>query len=101
MPSDLPPYQVIHNIEQRRFEVCVDTHLAFASYFIDSDQVVFDHTYVPPALRGRGLAAVLVQAAMSEARSRGWRIVPHCTYVAAFIEHNPEFGSLVAKRPGT
>lgn len=70
--------------------------VALVSYTREGGLVVFDHTYVPEAFRGKGVAAALVRAALNEAREQRWQIIPACSYVAAFIERHPEFGSLVA-----
>jgi predicted GNAT family acetyltransferase len=58
--------------------------------------MIFTHTFVPDALRGRGIAAVLVRTALEEARRTGRRVVPRCSYVAEFIQRHPEFRDLVA-----
>lgn len=50
---------------------------------------VLDHTFVPPALNGQGLAAILTEAALSLARQDQVRIVPQCSYVARWIERHP------------
>jgi predicted GNAT family acetyltransferase len=85
-----------HNEINQRFEIRAgDEPVSFLSYIFEGDCVVFDHTFVPVALRGRGLAEKLVRAALKEARQRRWRIVPRCSYVAAFIKRNPEFADLV------
>ena len=70
--------------------------MALLTYVREGGRVVFDHTYVPEQFRGKGVAAALVRAALNEAREQRWRIVPQCSYVAAFIERHPEFASLVA-----
>ena len=98
MTSKTAPLAVLHNIKLQRFEVQMNGHLAFNSYTHEGDRVIFDHTYVPDALRGRGVAATLVRAALDEARQRHWRIVPRCAYVAGFIERNPEFADLVERQ---
>ena len=74
----------------------MDGELAFVSYTHDGACVAFDHTYVPDRFRGKGVAAALVRAALNEARDQHWKIVPQCSYVAAFIERHPEFAGLVA-----
>lgn len=71
-------------------------HLAVAEYVPEGDRLVFTHTFVPPELRGRGIAEQLVRAALDDARQQGKRIVPQCSYVALFIRRNPEFKPLVA-----
>ncbi|MBE0543087.1 MAG: N-acetyltransferase [Verrucomicrobia bacterium] len=93
MSSPLP---VVHNVSLRRFEDQPgDGSPSFLSYTFKGDCVVFDHTFVPDALRGRGIAAKLARAALEEARQRRWRIIPRCSYVAAFIKRHPEFADLV------
>ena len=98
-PNPQPP-SVVHNTSQQHFELRVHDHLAYLSYTQDGGRVVLDHTYVPDALRGRGLAGVLARAALEEARQRGWKVVPQCSFVATYIERHPEFKDLVA-RPDT
>jgi len=85
----------MHNVDQHRFELQVDDHLAYLSYSPGGERVVMDHTYVPEALRGRGLAGALARAALEEARRLGWKIVPQCSFVAMFIARHPEFADLV------
>jgi predicted GNAT family acetyltransferase len=93
-PSPLSP-PVRHNAAASRFEVDVDGHLAVADYVVAGDQMIFTHTFVPPALRGRGIAEALVRPALEEARRTGRRVVPQCSYVARFIERHAEFRELV------
>ena len=93
MSSPLP---VVHNVSLRRFEAQTgDGPSSFLSYTFEDNYVVFDHTFVPDELRGRGIAAKLARAALEEARQRRWKVVPRCSYVAAFIKRNPEFADLV------
>ena len=88
---------MVHNIPSRRFEQRLDGGMAYASYRHDDNRIIFDHTYVPEALRGKGLAAKVVRAALDEARRQHWKIVPLCGYVAAFIQRNPVYADLVAE----
>jgi predicted GNAT family acetyltransferase len=57
---------------------------------------VLDHTFVPPELNGRGLAAILTEAALTLAKKDKVRIVPQCSYVARWIERHPAWRDLVA-----
>ncbi|KAA0873763.1 GNAT family N-acetyltransferase [Nitrincola tapanii] len=54
-------------------------------YQIQADQVYFTHTYVPPALRGRGLAEQLVQAGLQWAQTQGFGIHSRCSYVDRYV----------------
>ncbi|MBI5767137.1 MAG: N-acetyltransferase [Verrucomicrobia bacterium] len=87
---------VQHNRAEHRFEATVDGHRAVADYTLADGAVVFTHTFVPPELRGRGIAEKLVRPALAWARAEKLRVVPACSYVAAFIKRNREFQDLLA-----
>ena len=57
---------------------------------------IADHTFVPPEMRGQGVAQVLVEALVADAREQGFRIVPQCSYVAAQFRRHPEWADLLA-----
>ena len=90
------PVAVQHNAAASRYEAVVDGHLAVAEYQLDGDRMTFTHTFVPPELRGRGIAEKLVRPALEWARTEKRRVVPACSYVAVFIERHPEFRDLLA-----
>jgi len=85
-----------HDEAGRRFIISTGGRLAHADYMIEGGSIVFTHTFVPPELRGRGLAEHLVRAALAHARLQKLRVVPVCPYVAAFIERHREFRDLLA-----
>lgn len=60
------------------------------------DVMVIDHTGVPRAFRGAGIARLLVDRMIADARADGTRIVPLCSYVAAQFERHPEWANLLA-----
>ena len=89
--------QATHDPGRQRFVWAADgAPPAFLSYTFAGDRVIFEHTFVPDALRGQGLAAQLVRAALTEARRVGWKVVPACSYVASFIKRHPEFADVIA-----
>ena len=90
------PIVVAHNVAASRFEALVEGHLAVAEYQLDGDRMIFTHTFVPPELRGRGIAEKLVRPALGWARAEKRRVVPACSYVATFIERNSEVKDLLA-----
>jgi predicted GNAT family acetyltransferase len=59
----------------------------------------FDHTEVPPQLRGSGVAAKLAQHALQHAAAQGWKVIPSCSYIALYIKRHPEFAPLI-ENPG-
>ena len=59
--------------------------------------VVFTHTVVPERLQGRGLASILIKAALTNVRERGLKVVAQCPFVARYIERHPEERDLLAQ----
>lgn len=58
--------------------------------------MTIDHTGVPPALEGRGIAAQLVKRAIDDARARKFKIAPLCSYVVVQFQRHPEWRDLHA-----
>ncbi|MBA4138022.1 MAG: GNAT family N-acetyltransferase [Opitutus sp.] len=87
--------EVRHNEAAHRYEVDIDGQQAVADYELEGDRQVFTHTYVPPELRGKGLAEALVRRALDDARAANRKVVPACSYVAVFIERNKQYQNLL------
>lgn len=62
----------------------------------DGDIRIVDHTLVPAAIGGRGVAARLVEAIIADARAENFRIRPDCSYVALAFSRHPEWADLRA-----
>jgi predicted GNAT family acetyltransferase len=86
---------VRHNPPQHRFEAEINGLLSVADYELRGTDMVMTHTFVPPELRGQGIAENLVRAALEYARNERLRVVPACSYVEAFIKRHKEFHPLV------
>jgi predicted GNAT family acetyltransferase len=87
---------VEHDLASRRFTVAATGGTAVLDYApAGTGLVELYSTYVPPADRGRGIAARLVQAAVEYARAEGLRIIPSCWYVAQWMRDHPEHADLV------
>lgn len=88
---------VEHDRTSRRFTLAASSGTAVLAYAPAGSGVLeLYSTYVPPADRGRGIGARLVQAAIEYARSEGLRVIPTCWYVAQWLRHHPEHADLVA-----
>jgi predicted GNAT family acetyltransferase len=74
------------NQEASRFEIVTDAGVAYLEYVRKPDSMVFVHTAVPQALRGRGLAHVLAAAGLDTARREGLRIVAQCPFVRKYLQ---------------
>jgi predicted GNAT family acetyltransferase len=87
--------EVQHNTDASRFEAVVEGQVCMASYRIFGKVMMLTHTGVPRALRGRGIAAQLVQAALDHARARGLKVRPDCSYSEAYMQRHPETQDLL------
>ena len=86
-----------HEPDARRFAADVDGKTAYITYReLDRQRLELDHTYVPHERRGGGIASQLTVRALEYARERGFRVVPSCPFVAAYIERHPEYRELRA-----
>ena len=90
MSDAVPISDVIHVPGSMRFEIRAGKAFAVAEYVRGEGTLVLTHTFVPPEVRGRGLAERLVRVALDYARVERLRVVPSCSYVAAFVERHPE-----------
>ncbi len=45
-------------------------------------------TFVPNALRGRGIAAALTEKALEYADEMGYTVIPSCSYVERYMERH-------------
>ncbi|MFE9689144.1 GNAT family N-acetyltransferase [Micromonospora sp. NPDC005806] len=80
---------------KHRYEILVDGKRAGLTEYRDrGQQRVFFHTEVDDAFAGQGLAAHLVQEALTDVRASGKRIVPVCPYVAKFLKKHDEFADI-------
>ncbi len=82
---------VKHNAAQQRYELPVEHGLAIAVYRQQGNARIFTHTEVPPQDEGKGVGARIVKAALEDTRKQGFRIVPACSFVAAYVRRHPEF----------
>lgn len=81
--------QVVHRPEADRFEAVLPEGTAVLTYVRTGDAVVMDHTHVPPAARGRGVAGTLAEAALRWATAEHLAVVPQCSYVAQWLRRHP------------
>ncbi|MFF9511942.1 GNAT family N-acetyltransferase [Streptomyces sp. NPDC014724] len=80
---------------RHRYEILVDDKRAGLTAYRDrDDRRVFFHTEIDDAHAGQGLAAILVEQALTDVRASGMRIVPVCPYVAKFLKKHQEFADI-------
>ena len=91
MQIDVDRLQVIHNPGENRFETWIDGYLSKLDYIQDGKNFVITHVGVHPELRGQGVAGKLVQGSLEYAREKSLRVIPMCSYAAAYIRRHREY----------
>lgn len=94
MAVDLEKLEVTHNPAEHRFETWVDGYLSKLDYIQDDKNFVITHVGVSPELRGQGIAGRIVQVGLEYAQEKSLRVVPMCSYAAAYIRRHPEYAEL-------
>ncbi|MGX1788890.1 GNAT family N-acetyltransferase [Bosea sp. NPDC055332] len=88
--------EVVERPETARFELDFPGGQAFAIYRSDGDRIVVIHTEVPPAFNGRGIGSQLAEGIFRIARASGRRVVPRCSFVAAWVGRHPDYRDVLA-----
>ncbi|HET9913682.1 MAG TPA: GNAT family N-acetyltransferase [Anaerolineales bacterium] len=94
MKVDLGQLKVTHNEAENRFEVWIDEHLSKLDYIRDGKNFVITHVGVHPEFRGQGVAGKIVDASLEYAKQNSLRVIPMCSYAAAYIRGNPQYMEL-------
>jgi uncharacterized protein len=88
--------QVRDNSGESRYEIWLDDELAgFTEYSLHGTEADFTHTQIEGRFEGHGLATQLIQAALDDARRRGWQVMPYCPFVRKFVANHAEYQDLV------
>ena len=81
-----------------RFEFEQDGQVAFLEFELDNaGWITLWHTEVPEALRGHGIAGMLVKTALEYARDRNLKVDIVCPIAADYIDKHPELKSLIGE----
>jgi len=79
----------------RRYEMDEQGLTSWADYRRSGDRLYIDHVESPVALRGSGAAGRLMAALAADARARGLKLSPICSYAAAWLHRHDEFRDLL------
>lgn len=90
MSVDLETLEVTHNEASRAFEVRIAGHLSKLDYIQEGKNFVITHVGVYPEHRGQGVAGKIVESGLEYARQNSLRVIPMCSYAAAYIRRNPQ-----------
>ena len=88
--------ELVNNEAIHNFELVVDGHRAFIDYKTKDNNIYLIHTEVPAELEGQGVAAAIVEKALTYIEQKGLNLVPLCAYVQFFLKRHPEWNRLLA-----
>ncbi len=71
--------------EIKAYDEANDRYMGYISYTLDDGKLLLEHTVVNPEYRGQGIAEKLVEECVSLCRSKGWKLVPICSYAVKLI----------------
>ncbi|MEU2348068.1 GNAT family N-acetyltransferase [Modestobacter sp. NPDC049651] len=102
MTAPTTDLRVVDDPDRDVFVLLVDGRpQGYACYRVAGRLVVFTHTEVDPAQRGRGVANELARQALEQVRASGRRVAPVCPFIAAYLRRHPEYADLVRPRTPT
>jgi len=90
--------EIVHegSPERGRYVYAAGRDEAELTYALAGGRMIIDHTFVPPAFREKGIALKLVKRAVKDARERGWKVTPLCSYAAVQFRRHEEWQDLLA-----
>ena len=78
--------EIVHQPEHNRFVAELDGQQAVLEYRLLAEQRIdFTYTFVPPPLRGQGIAEKLVRTGLAWAREQAFSMQASCWYVQRFL----------------
>jgi hypothetical protein len=87
--------EIINDKQGSRFVMKVEGNEVYVLYTEDKETIDLYSTHTPSELRGQGLAAKVVSAAIEYAKEKKLMVIPSCWYVRKFLEKHPEYESIV------
>jgi predicted GNAT family acetyltransferase len=98
MSINLEELKITHNPSENRFEVFINGELSKLDYIEDGNTIVMTHVGVHPEHRGGGVAGRITQVALEYASEKNLRVIPMCSYIAAYIRRNPQYIELTKQQ---
>ncbi len=100
MSEPTRPAVVVEQIpEESRFVVRTAKGEGELRYNVIGEQIILEHTEVPKAMEGQGIAGALAKFGLEYARDHNLRVIPVCPFVISYLKRHPEYQALLGKRP--
>jgi len=87
---------VADNLGEAQYEARLNGEVGGTlEYELTEDSIILVHTSVKPEHEDQGIGGRLARFAFDDARSRGLRVQPVCSFVRSWLERHPENSDLV------
>lgn len=88
-------YNINHKEDEEIFSVILNGKESFLKYNLNDETMDILTTYVDPGLRGKGVAAALVEEGLKYARENNYKVIPTCSYVEVYLKRNDTYNDLI------
>lgn len=89
-------FSIVPIPEHSEFELLDgDVRIGYAKYERADTTVAFTHTVVDGSYEGKGLGSRLARHVLDDAVANGLRIVPVCSFIAAYLRRHHEYDANV------
>ena len=96
MSTNIQKLEVLHLQEKSRLEIQIEGQIAELDYHLRDSVMSFTHTGVPRALEGCGIGSLIVRTGLDYAREQGYKVVPICSFVDAYIQRHEKYANFFA-----
>ncbi|HKB87077.1 MAG TPA: GNAT family N-acetyltransferase [Ignavibacteriaceae bacterium] len=88
--------EITHDKKNQKFMTRVGDSECYLNYNLPRKNVIdFYFTYVPGELRGKGIAAKLVEEGLQYAEREKLQVIPSCSYVNIYIHRYEKYKNLL------
>lgn len=88
----------VFNSDNTCFELFVYGERAYIECKLQGEVITMAHTIVPESLRGNKIGDMLVEESLSICQDKGWKVIPLCPFVLAYLKEHVEFQELLRER---
>lgn len=81
---------VVHEKEKNRFVIYGEKGEAEINYQVQDGEIDIHRTFVPDSLRGKGLAGILAEAALSYAKEQHLKVIANCSYIEKYLRRSKQ-----------
>ena len=91
-------YQVTNNEKNQRFEIAIESEIAYLEYRWYKGDLALMHTTVPKEFEGKGIASSLAKFALEYAKEKQLKIMVYCPFVGKYLKNHNEYSFLIDRK---